>query len=93
MFCKKGVLQNYAKLAGKHLCQNLFLTKLQGSGLRPGTVFKKKLRHRCFPKFLRTPLFIEYLQWLLLENNHLKMKLTWRFELVTVINGRCADSK
>ena len=29
MFCKKGVLRNFAKFTGKHLCQSLFLIKLQ----------------------------------------------------------------
>ena len=37
---------------------------------RPATLLKKKLWHRCFPlnfaKFLRTPLSIEHLRWLLL---------------------------
>ena len=39
------------------------------SGLRPATLFKKRLWHRCFPmnfaKFLRTPFFIERVWWLL----------------------------
>ena len=33
VFCKKSVLRNFAKFTGKHLCQNLFLIKLQASGL------------------------------------------------------------
>ena len=28
VFCKKGVLRNFAKFTGKHLCQSLFLIKL-----------------------------------------------------------------
>ena len=28
VFCKKGVLRNFAKLIGKHLCQSLFLNKV-----------------------------------------------------------------
>ena len=48
VFCKKGVLKNFAKFTGKHLC------------LRPETLLK---RVRCFPvnfaKFLRTPLFFK----------------------------------
>ena len=28
MFCKKGVLRNFAKFTEKHLCQSLFLLKL-----------------------------------------------------------------
>ena len=52
---RKVVLRNFAKLTGKHLCRSLFLNK--DAGLRPATLFKKRLRHRCFPvnfaKFLR----------------------------------------
>ena len=33
VFCKKGVLRNFAKLTGKHLCQELFFNKV--AGLRP----------------------------------------------------------
>ena len=54
---KKGVLRNFAKFTGKHLCQRLFFNKV--AGLRPATLLKKSLWHRCFPvnfaKFLRTP--------------------------------------
>ena len=30
MFCRKGVLRNFAKFTGKHLCQSLFLNKVSG---------------------------------------------------------------
>ena len=30
MFCRKGVLRNFAKFTGKHLCQVLFLNKVAG---------------------------------------------------------------
>ena len=33
-FCNKGVLRNFAKFTGKHLCQSLFFDKV--AGLRPG---------------------------------------------------------
>ena len=33
VFCKKGVLENFTKFTGKHLCQSLFLIKLQASGV------------------------------------------------------------
>ena len=50
---KKGVLRNFAKFTGKHPCQSLLFR------LRPTTLLKKRLWHRCFPvnfaKFLRTP--------------------------------------
>ena len=35
VFCKKGVLRNFAKFAGRHLCQSLFFNKV--AGLRPVT--------------------------------------------------------
>ena len=66
LFCKKGALRNFAKFTGKHLCQSLFNKVI---GLRPATLLKKRLWHRCFPKnfakFLRTPFLTEHLQWLL----------------------------
>ena len=55
LFCKKGVLRNFAKFTGKQLCQSLFLNK--ATGLRPATLSKRRLWHRYFPvnfvKFLR----------------------------------------
>ena len=49
-----------------------FLIKLQASALRPATLLKKGVWHRCFPanfkKFLRTTFFIEHL-WRLLLNH------------------------
>ena len=52
---RKGVLRNFAKFTGKHLCQSLFFNKVSGSG--PATLFKKRLWYMCFPvnfaKFLR----------------------------------------
>ena len=54
VFCKKGVLRNFAKFTGKHLCQSLFFN-------RPTALLKKRLWHRCFPmnfaKFLTALLF------------------------------------
>ena len=60
VFCKKGVLRNFAKSTGKHLYQNFW----------PATLLKARLWHRCFPvnftKFLRAPFLTEHLRWLLL---------------------------
>ena len=60
---KEGVLRNFTKFTGKHLCQPLFFNKV--TGLRPTTLLKKRLWHRCFlvnfAKILRTPLFAEQL--------------------------------
>ena len=70
VFCKKGVLRNFAKFTGKHLCQSLFFNKV--AGLRPSTLLKKRLWHRCFPFnffeifkntfFYRTPLVAAFKQ-------------------------------
>ena len=53
---REGVLRNFAKFARNHLYQSLFFNKV--AGLRPATLLKKLLWHRCFPvsfaKFLRT---------------------------------------
>ena len=69
VFCKNGVLRNFTKLTGKHLRQSLFFNKVVG--LRPATLLKRRLWHRCFPvnfeKFRRTPFFIEHL-WRLLRS-------------------------
>ena len=69
VFCQKSILRNFVKFTGKHLCQSLFFNKV--AALRPATLLKMRLRHRCFPvnfvKFVRTPFFIEHLWWLLLE--------------------------
>ena len=62
VFCKKGVLRNFIKFAGKHLCQIL----------RPATLLQKRLWHTCltvnFVKFLRTTFLTEDLWWLLLPS-------------------------
>ena len=44
VFCIKGVLRNFIKFTGKHLCQSLFFNKVAGL-----TLFKKSLWHWCFP--------------------------------------------
>ena len=56
VFCRKGVLRNFAKFTGKNLCEGLFSNNV--AGLTLATLLKKGLWHRCFPvKFLRTPFF------------------------------------
>ena len=71
LFCRKGVVRNFEKFAGKHLCRVSFSIKLQALGLRPALLLKKRLWHRYFlvnlAKFLTIPFFIEHLRWLLLN--------------------------
>ena len=65
---KKSVLRNFSKCTGKHLWQSLFFNKV--AHLRPATLLKKRLWHRCFPvkfaKLLRTPFLQSTSGWLLL---------------------------
>ena len=69
MFRNKGVLRNFAKFIGKHVCQSFFFNKV--ADLRPATLLKRRLWHTCFPvnftKFLRAPFLKEHLRWLLLQ--------------------------
>ena len=57
----RNVLRNFAKFTEKHLCQSLSFNKV--AGLRPATLLKKRLWHKCFPvsfaKLPRTPFFTE----------------------------------
>ena len=54
---KKDVLINFTIFTGKHLFQSFFFDKI--AGLRPATLFKKRLWYRRFPvnfaKYLITP--------------------------------------
>ena len=44
VFCKKGVLRNFVKFIGKHLCQSLYFDKVAGL-----TLLKQRLWHKYFP--------------------------------------------
>ena len=56
------------KFTGKYLCLSLFFNKV--TDLRPATLLKKRLWHRCFPvnfsKLLRTPILKDICERLLL---------------------------
>ena len=75
VYYKKGVLKSFAKFPGKRVRRSLFLNK--AAALRPATLSKKRLRHRCYPvnlmKFLRTPFFTEHFRWLLLHGHEFKL--------------------
>ena len=64
VFCKNGVLKNFAKFTGKYICQSLFFNKI--ADMRPATLLKRGSWQRYFTKFLQAPIFIEHLWWLLL---------------------------
>ena len=70
LLCKEGVLINFTKFTGKHLCQCLVLNKVARH--RPATLLKKETLAKMFScefcvKFLRTLFYIEHLWWLLLK--------------------------
>ena len=93
VFCEKGVLRNFAKFTGKHQCQNLFFNKV--ASLRPPTLFKKRLWHRCFTvnfqKFLRTPYLQNTSGWLLLYIVYFELfLLLWSSPLYFSIQGTFA---
>ena len=67
---RKGVLRKFAKFTRKHLCQSSFFNKV--AGLRPATLLKKRLWHRCFPmNFAKIPFWNtfsrKHLRWLSLS--------------------------
>ena len=45
VFCKKGVLKNFANFTGKHMFKSLFK---EVAGLQACMFIKKRLQHRCF---------------------------------------------
>ena len=67
MFREKGVLRNFSKFTGKHLCQVVFFNKVAGPEC--AMLLKKRLWHSYFPvnfaKFLRASFLTKSL-WLLL---------------------------
>ena len=69
VFCKKGVVKNFAKFTGKHLCWSLFLNKV--TGFKTATLLKERIQHKCFPvnfsKLLTVAFFTEQHWWVLLD--------------------------
>ena len=67
-FIRKGVLRNFTKFLGKHLFQSVFFNKV--AALKPATLSKKRLWHRCFPKN-----FVKFLGISFLQNNSERLLL------------------
>ena len=74
---EKGGLRNFTEFTGNHLCQSLFFNK--NAGVRPTTLLKRRLWHRCFPvnfvKFLRTPFLQNISGRLLLDSKVTGLRL------------------
>ena len=68
VFCKKKMFLKISQNPQENACARSLFNKV--AGLRPATLLKERLWHRCFlvnfTKFLETLFFIEYLWWLLL---------------------------
>ena len=67
VFCKKGVLRNFAKFTGKHLCQSLFFNKVAGAcnfikKETPAQVFSC-----AFCEISKNTFSTEHLLWMLLS--------------------------
>ena len=66
--CKKGVSEISQKSQENTCARVPFFNK---AALRPTTLLKNRLWHRCFlvdfAKFLGTPFLTEHLRWLLLQ--------------------------
>ena len=79
---RKGVLRNFSKFTGKHLCQGLFFNTV--AGLRPATLLKMRLCYRCFPvnfaKFLRTSFLQNTSGRLLVKKSFSKVNCFENFE-------------
>ena len=88
---KKGVLRNFTKFTGKQLCLSLFFNKV--AGLRPASLFKKRLRHRCFPvnfaKFLRAPFYRTMFEesWIKENPDKCHQPLQGKVDFIDNING------
>ena len=83
VFCKKGVLKNFAKFTGKHLCQSLFFNKVVGGTC---SFIEKKTLAQVFPcefcKIFKHTFFIIHLWWLLLCNG-------WMFSKAMHFDREC----
>ena len=70
----KKVILEISQYSQKNTCARVSF--IFSSGLRPASLFKKRLWHRYFPvsfvKFLRTLFITEHHQWLLLKTYHRK---------------------
>ena len=83
VFCEKGVLRNLTIIHRKTPVQKSLFNKVPG--LRPATLLKRRLWHKCFlvnfVKSLRTLFYTEHLRWLFLRI--CEIYLNWNISLKT----------
>ena len=87
---RKSVLRNFAKFTRKHMYQSLFFNKIEG--LRPATLLKKRLVHRCFPvnfaKFLTAPSLATEHLWTTVSETWIS---SWFHSLFHLIKSNAKD--
>ena len=78
VFCKKGILKNFANFTGKHLCWSLFLIKLQAWRLAVSTLSTLTDVFPCkWCKTFKNTYFEEYLRLLLTDTNCILLLSPW----------------
>ena len=84
MFCKKDVLKNFTKFTRRNLCWSLFFNKI--ADIRPETLSKNRLQHRCFPvnfvKYFKNHFFTELLRLFVLV---LYLWKQYTFKLILIL--------
>ena len=89
---KKAILEILENSQENTCARVSFLIKLQANIIRPASLLKKSIWHRCFsvnfPKFLRTPFLREQLWWRLLyhlelNNSNRTLLLYWTYVVLT----------
>ena len=82
VFYKKGVVRNFTKFIGKHLCLSLFFNKV--AGLRPVTFIKKETLAQVFSyefcEISNNTFFTEHL-WTTASVNDVFGFCYWFFEM------------
>ena len=75
VFCRKGVVRNFAKFTGKHLCQSLFFIKVASAC----NLIKKETLAQVFScafcEISKNTFFTEHFQWLLLYEDRCYIKM------------------
>ena len=95
-FCKKGVLRNFTKFTGEHLCQSLFLNKIEGlvKFLRTHFLSKhlrvasSKVQKECWINFryFQNDIFFRRIH-VLWHCNHIEYPLYRRYFLKKVVSS------
>ena len=86
MFCKKDVLKNFAKFAGKHFCQSIFFNKVEACNLIKKETLAQVFSCEFFETF-KNSLIVEHLWWFYLKTDLLKTE-NFLFPLLQNLSSR-----